>query len=129
MTNIFVLQKDPTNTEITIADKRDMVNVDIPPLLCTFRSASRIAQEKRNVVRTTPTRSSPTLTITLSTRKKVEIHMKSKTARVCEEIEYIFFREPLTLRNRTKIWSIAITINAISIIKDVLKYRNANSDK
>ncbi len=83
-------------------ERRERPKLERPSLLCIFISNQKSI---RDVMNTKPRKSHspiPNLTYTLSSKKNVDIHIKSKTALVWLTIVYTLLRELLTLINRIK---------------------------
>ena len=128
MMNILLEKNRHAKRETNIADIRERTNATMLSLLCIFTSNQKSINEERNTNPRNGKIVNPILINTLSSRKYVDIHMKSNTALVCPAIVYTLLRELFTLRKSINICIKETDINTISINVEVLKYKYASKD-
>ena len=128
MMNILLEKNRHAKRETNIADIRERTNATMLSLLCIFTSNQKSINEERNTNPRNGKIVNPILINTLSSRKYVDIHMKSNTALVCAAIVYTLLRELFTFRKSINICIEATNINTISIIVEVLKYIYASRE-
>jgi hypothetical protein len=79
---MFVVKKIPADTDTKMEDRKESKKLNSSSLLCTFISNQKSIRDEINTSARKFHKSKPKRMYTLSSRKKVDIHMKSNTALV-----------------------------------------------